>query len=233
MSARTKGLLLGGLVLGWVALVIFRVLSEPELRRAPLTFKSGQTAAQVGAKGNPTAPPVVRLTRETASHTPFKISKNIFAPLEVQAAEERVARAKARKSVEAPPSEPVAAPAAAPAPPPPPSPEEVAAQLARQQQDLARQQQEQAEQQARQQKEQAAQQARQLMAQYRFLGYLTQRGEQQAFLGKGQAIFIVRVGDTVEGKIQVAAIDASEVKLRETSTNAETTIPLTKPAGSL
>jgi len=58
-------------------------------------------------------------------------------------------------------------------------------------------------------------------------------GEQRAFLGKGPSLFIVRVGDTVEGKIQVAAIDASEVKLRETSTNAETTIPLTKPAGSL
>lgn len=231
MSARTKWMLLGGLVLGWVALVGFRVLSEPELRRAPLTFKSGQTAAQAGAKGNPIAPPVVHPAREKASHIPFKISKNIFAPLEVQAAEERVARAKSRKAVEAPPSEPVAAPAAAPAPPP--SPEEVAAQLARQQQELARQQLEQAEQQARQQKEQAAQQARQQMAQYRFIGYLTQQGEHRAFLGKGQALFIVRIGDTVEGKIQVAAIEPSAVKLREVSTNVETTIPLTKPSGPL
>ena len=101
----------------------------------------------------------------------------------------------------------------------------------KQQEELARQQLEQAEQQARQQKEQAAQQARQQMAQYRFLGYLTQQGEHRAFLGKGQALFIVRLGETVEGKIQVAAIDASAVKLRETTTNVETTLPLTKTIG--
>ncbi len=107
----------------------------------------------------------------------------------------------------------------------------MAAELARQHQELARQQLEQAEQQARQQKEQAAQQARQQMAQYRFLGYLTQDGEHRAFLGKGQSLFIVRIGDTVEGTIQVAAIDPSAVKLREVVTNVETTLPLTKSGG--
>lgn len=233
MNDRTKWMLLGGLVLSWVALVVFRVMSEPEPQRAPLTFRSGQTAAQTGVKGTPTGPPVVRPVLARASQIPFKTSKNIFAPLEVQAAEERVARAKSRKSVAEAPSEPVAEPVAAPVPPAPPSPEEVAAQLARQQQELARQQLEQAEQQARQQKEQAAQQARQQMAQYRFLGYLTQQGEHRAFLGKGPSLFIVRIGDTVEGKIQVAAIEPSAVKLREVSTNVETTIPLTKPTGPL
>ena len=224
-------MLLGGLVLGWVALVGVRMVSGPELQRAPLTFKSGQTVAQTGEKGNPTVPLVVRPVLARASQIPFKTSKNIFAPLEVQATQEKVARAKSRRSVKEPPPEPVAESVAAPAPPPPPSPEEVAAQLARQQQELARRQLEQAEQQARQQKEQAAQQARQQMAQYRFLGYLTQQGEHRAFLGKGQALFIVRLGETVEGKIQVAAIDASAVKLRETTTNVETTLPLTKTIG--
>lgn len=221
----------GGLVLAWVGLVVLRMVSEPEPQRAPLAFKSGQTAAQVGAKGTLTAPPVVRPVQARASQIPFKTSKNIFAPLEVQAAQEKVARAKSRRSVKESHSEPVAESVAAPAPPPPPSPEEVAAQLARQQLELARQQQEQAEQQARQQKEQAAQQARQQMAQYRFLGYLTQQGEHRAFLGKGQLLFIVRIGETVEGKIQVAAIDPSAVKLRETGTNVETTLPLTKTSG--
>src|SRR5207244_9704471 len=130
-----------------------------------------------------------------------KSAKNIFDAVVVQAADEKVARAKSTRSVKESPSEPVAEPVAAPAPPPPPSPEEVAAQLARQQQELARRQLEQAEQQARQQKEQSAQQARQQMGQYRFLGYLTQQGEHRAFLGKGQALFIVRIGETVEGKI--------------------------------
>src|SRR5207249_3275248 len=145
----------GGLILAWVGLVVFRVMSEPELRRAPLTFKSGQTAVQGGPKGTSTAPPVVRPVQARASQIPYKTSKNIFAPLEVQAAQEKVAQAKSRRSGKEPPSEPVVEPAAAPAPPPPPSPEEVAAQLARQQQELARRQLEQAEQQARQQKEQA------------------------------------------------------------------------------
>ena len=225
-------MLLGGLALSWAALVVLRMVSEPELRRAPLTFKTGQTAAQAEAKGIPTTPPVVRPVQARASQIPFKTSKNIFAPLEVQAAEERVARAKSRKPVEDPPKEALPSEAVA-ALPPPPSPEEVAAELARQEQELARQQVEQAEQQARQQKEQAAQQARQKMAQYRFLGYLTQHGEHRAFLGKGSSLFIVRIGDTVEGKIQVAAIDASAVKLREATTNVESTIPLTKPSGPL
>jgi len=222
---------LGGLVLGWVVLVVLRIVSGPEPQRAPLTFTSGQTAAQTGAKVNPTVPLVVRPVLARASQVPYKTSKNIFAPLQVQAAQEKVARAKSRRSVEKPPSEPVAEPVAAPAPPPPPSPEEVAAQLARQQQELARQQLEQAEQQVRQQKEQAAHQTRQQIAQYRFLGYLTQQGEHRAFLGKGQSLFIVRIGDTVEGKIQVAAIDPSAVKLRETGTNVETTLSLTKSSG--
>lgn len=233
MSERTKWMIWGGMVLAWVGLVVLRLVSGPDPQRAPLTFKSGQRAAQVEAKENPTLPLVVRPEVARASQIPFKTSKNIFAPLEVQAAQEKVARAKSRRSVKEPPSEPVAEPVAAPVPPPPPSPEEVAAQLARQQQELARQQLEQAEQQVRQQKEQAAQQARQQMAQYRFLGYLTQQGEHRAFLGKGQALFIVRIGETVEGKIQVAAIDPSAVKLLEVSTNVETTIPLTKASGPL
>ncbi|MGH7164706.1 MAG: hypothetical protein ACREIS_04175, partial [Nitrospiraceae bacterium] len=80
------------------------------------------------------------------------------------------------------------------------------------------------------QQELAAQQARQLMSQYRFLGYLTQGGESKAFLSKGKDIFVVRPGETVDGRIQITSIDATSVKLKETGTSLETTIPLTKPA---
>ncbi|MGH7255607.1 MAG: hypothetical protein ACREI3_07495, partial [Nitrospirales bacterium] len=77
----------------------------------------------------------------------------------------------------------------------------------------------------------ARQQARQQLSQYRYVGYLIQAGESKAFLGKGREIYIVRTGDTVEGRVQVAAIEPTTVKLRDTPTNLETTIPLTKNGG--
>jgi hypothetical protein len=69
------------------------------------------------------------------------------------------------------------------------------------------------------------------MGQYRFIGFLTQAGENRAFLGKGSNIFIVRSGETLEGKIQVKSIDATAVKLTEQTTQVETSLPLTKTGG--
>ncbi len=74
----------------------------------------------------------------------------------------------------------------------------------------------------------AAAQARKLMAQYRVLGYATDGGEPQAFLAKGTKIFIVGIGETLEGRIQIAEITDTAVKLRETRTNLETTLPYKK-----
>ncbi len=70
--------------------------------------------------------------------------------------------------------------------------------------------------------------ARNLMAQYRVLGYAIDGGEPQAFLGKGTKIFIVGVGETLEGRIQIAEITDTAVKLRETRTNLETTLAYKK-----
>ena len=112
-----------------------------------------------------------------------------------------------------------------------PSPEELAAEQALRQQEQVLRQQELAAQQSRQQKELAAQQSRQLLAKYRFLGYLTQGGEPRAFLGKGNELYIVRTGETVEGRIQVKGIDATSVKLLDATTSLETTLPLTKESG--
>ena len=53
----------------------------------------------------------------------------------------------------------------------------------------------------------ARQQARQQLNQFRFLGYLKKGGESQAFLTKGQSIYIVKQGTTVEGRILVHRID--------------------------
>ena len=78
----------------------------------------------------------------------------------------------------------------------------------------------------------ATQRARQQLNQYRFLGYLKKGGESQAFLTNGEAIYIVRQGETLEGRIHIHKIDPTTIvlstKVRETGDNIEATIPLTK-----
>ena len=85
-----------------------------------------------------------------------------------------------------------------------------------------------AEQAARQQEELNLKQVREQMGQYRYLGYLSQQGVQKAFVGKGKDIYIIRKGDTLDGKFLVASIDPSIVKLREPTTSLETSLELTK-----
>ncbi len=213
MTARSKWGLLGTLVLGWLVVLGFRIMNQPEPQRVPLKYKSG--LAQARPKGD--LPPVVWPVQAREIPVSFNTPKNIFAPPETLTEPEKQKLAAARKRAKE--AAVPAVPPPQPAGPPPPTPEELAAQEARRQQELARQQQ-----------ELAAQQARQLMSQYRFLGYLTQGGESKAFLSKGRDIFVVRAGETVDGRIQITAIDATSVKLKETGTNLETSIPLTKPA---
>jgi hypothetical protein len=85
-----------------------------------------------------------------------------------------------------------------------------------------------AEQAARQQEELKLKQVREQMGQYRYLGYLNQQGVHKAFVGKGKDIYILRKGDTLDGKFLVASIDPATIKLREPSTSLETTIYITK-----
>ena len=66
------------------------------------------------------------------------------------------------------------------------------------------------------------------MSQYRVLGYSSEGGEPRAFLGKGSKIFIARVGEELEDHIQDAAITDTAVKLRETRTRLEATLPYEK-----
>ncbi len=77
----------------------------------------------------------------------------------------------------------------------------------------------------------AAQRAREQLKKYRFLGYLTKGGESQAFLTNGQAIFIVKQGEMMEGKVQVHKIEPENIvlstKVWETGNHIQATIPLT------
>jgi hypothetical protein len=77
----------------------------------------------------------------------------------------------------------------------------------------------------------AGQRAREQLNQFRFLGYLTKGGECQAFLTNGQAIYIVKQGEMVEGRVQVNKIEPETVILStqvwETGNHVQATIPLT------
>jgi hypothetical protein len=77
----------------------------------------------------------------------------------------------------------------------------------------------------------AGQRAREQLNQFRFLGYLTKGGESQAFLTNGQAIYIVKQGEMLEGRVQVHKIEPETVILStqvlETGTHVQATIPLT------
>ncbi len=81
----------------------------------------------------------------------------------------------------------------------------------------------------------AAQQARQQLARFRFLGYLTRGGESQVFLSNGQAIYIGKQGETLEGDIHIKSIEPTEVILSKTLKNSgtavEAVLPLTKDKG--
>jgi hypothetical protein len=98
-----------------------------------------------------------------------------------------------------------------PSPPPPPPPGPSAAEL-------------------------AGQRARQQLNQFRFLGYLTKGGESQAFLTNGQAIYIVKQGEMMEGRVQVNKIEPDTVVLStqvlETGNHVQATIPLTPDTNS-
>lgn len=77
----------------------------------------------------------------------------------------------------------------------------------------------------------AGQRAREQLNQFRFLGYLTKGGESQAFLTNGQAIYIVKQGEILEGRVQVHKIEPETVVLStqvmETGSHVQATIPLT------
>jgi hypothetical protein len=86
---------------------------------------------------------------------------------------------------------------AAPAVPPPPSPEELAAQAARQE-----------------------------LAQFRYLGYLSRDGREEAFLSKGKELYIVRNDEMIEQRVLVKTVTATGVTLQEPRSRVERTVPL-------
>lgn len=213
MTPRTKWLALGALVMVWMGLVYVYVIDVPPPVEVPLTYQSGQTIAR-------SSPTKAAETWEVASlkaqarELPVTPKRNIFtAASTAGASDSHGARGAQQKT----PSRPSKAVPSTPPAPPPPTPEE----LARQQEALAAQA-------AQQQEQLRRKQLQEQMGQYRYLGYVNQNGVQKAFLGKGREIYIIRLGDTLEGRFQVVVIEATTVKLLDADSKLETILKLKK-----
>lgn len=213
MTKRMKWLGLGGLMLVWSALLYANVLDVPSPEEVPLKYQSGQSATKNVAAALDELWEVPSL-QAPARQVPETPKRNLFTPLSrpVDPQTTRVAQQNHQQQLAA-----AAVAKAAPPPPPappPPTPEE----LAQQQEALRRTQ------------------LHEQMTQYRYLGYANQNGVQKAFLGKGREIYILREGDTLDGKIKVVLIEATSVKLVDADSKLETTLKLKKeeaaPAGA-
>lgn len=67
----------------------------------------------------------------------------------------------------------------------------------------------------------AAQAAQAELTQFRYLGYLSRQGRQEAFLSKGKDLHIVRTGDTIEQRVLVKTVTPTDVTLQETRSQVE------------
>jgi hypothetical protein len=208
MTKRTKGWLAIFLCATWAALVIFEAINQPSPERVPLKFKSGpaQDIAEKHAHESDN-PFTVRLARAKTHELPHLPSHNIFASLDTPSPEGTVRQVN-KHTVSGqlkPPQSPSPAPIVA-EPSAPPSEQEIADQRAIQQAEMAR-----------------VEAMRELGA-FRFLGFLERNGVAQAFLARGNELYVVANGDSVDGRYLITVLDTSSVKIRATSTGVETTI---------
>ena len=206
MTTRIKWIICGGMFLLWGTLLIGYFLDPRDPIRKPLRYKTGQTASQVA---QPQETPHVLAT----FHQPQTISlrfqkpRNIFAPLAGRPSDPvRPPNRASRKATTIQSRKPSSQDRApASSTPSSLSPTQVALERARRQ-----------------------------LERFRFLGYLTQHGDQRVFLSNGQAIYIVRQGEIVEGTVQVEAIHPNTVVLStfvpETRSRVQATLSLTKEA---
>lgn len=209
MTQRVKILLLAGLLLILGAQVFFGGLEPDDSDIVAVLETSGNTtplgspkSTQTSTFSLPSSKDIVKLA------TP----RNIFAPLTEELSP---MKAKPVPPPPLPPTKPKPAVVAKPPAPQPvlprgPTPEEL----------------------ARLQEEKARIIAEKEMSRYRFLGYLERAGEQHVFLSNGQALYIVKPGEMLEGAITLKTIDDTSVVLSKLltgmNTTAEATLSLTK-----
>lgn len=233
MTRLRQSTLLVGLLVVWGSLLTIRLTTDEEPQRVPLKYRGGQANSRssllASSPEGSDALEVHSLTHPRTTNLPSRPAANIFAPLRRSEQTQRVGSARLPRpqsspglqaTPPAPPVLPAQPPVVQPPSPPPPTPEELAAREAARQRQLAERQ-----------HAQAKQQARQALEQYRFLGFVSQDGVQQAFVAKGQTIFIVRAGERLEGQIHVSVIDSMGVTLKDVSFNVEVTLTV-QPSGT-
>lgn len=228
LSTQTKWVGLSTLLAIWIGLLYVMVIDVPPPIEVPLKYQSGQPATRAQQPSVEETWEVHSLRAQSRA-LPVTPTRNIFSVSGVVRSSDPANSPRAQGHTRQPLKAVASVP---PSPPPPPTQEELARQQAELAAQAARQQQELAVQVARQQEEIQRQQLREQMAQYRYLGYVNQNGVHKAFLGKGRDIYIIREGDTLDGKFQVALIEATLVKLFEAESKLETTLNLKKEEGA-
>lgn len=208
-TPRTKWLGLLALVLLWMVLWYVMVVDVPPPAEVPLTYRSGQTATKSVDEEEKWD---VHSLRAQARELPVAPQKNIFFAGNQSRSSDPQTKLVAQQGKLEQQAAVVMPPTLPPPPPPPPPP--TSEELAQQQAALRRIQ------------------LQEQMTQYRYLGYVNQNGVQKAFLGKGRELYIIREGDTLEGKFQVAHIEATSVKLLDADSKLETTLRLKKEEGT-
>ncbi|HET6370195.1 MAG TPA: hypothetical protein VFG95_03300, partial [Nitrospiria bacterium] len=70
--------------------------------------------------------------------------------------------------------------------------------------------------------------AREELAQFRYLGYLNKGGQESAFLSKGKDLFIVTVGEEVQGRFVLRELSSGFAVIHDKGSGAEVTLTLSR-----
>jgi hypothetical protein len=206
----------------WAGIAMWLLMAGNEPRHVPLKFSSHQTESQGITRGQGKAASRVDLALLLAnrpkSDSSFMAPKNIFRPLKTERESAAPSQSPKREAsisrhnpvppapvfappatlpVPLPPPAATVPPVVAPLPPQGPTPEELAKKAGQQE-----------------------------LSQYRYLGYLTRSGKDEAFLSKGNNLHIVKAGEVIDQRVLVKAIGPTGVTLQETASQVEHTVVL-------
>ena len=197
MTRHSQWLALFLLCGAWAGVAMWVIADAPQPQRAPLKYVTGRASRTDASRFQAGASLKVNLDLIAAARR--RADKAFVAPKNIFAPlpTDKTAPTTAKRQAPVPSPKPAVAAPAVPPPPPPPSPEELAAQAARQE-----------------------------LAEFRYLGYLSRDGKEEAFLSKGKELYIVRSDDMIEQRVLVKTVMPTGVTLQEPRSRVERTVPL-------
>lgn len=210
MTYQRKTWLAFALAAIWAGLMGYVVTNEAPQQRIPLTLTTGSASEKGGdlaVQRDPFQVRVARLRNNNLAHDP---SLNIFAPLEPSI----------HKHSTPPPAKKIVRPQPAPPPIPVPLPVEPTPSMPSAS-DIAAQR-------ALQESEAARQEAVRELNRFRFVGFLKDNGVEQAFVARESELFIISLGETIDGGFIVTAVSPASVRIRAIRSGLETTIGKTE-----